>query len=109
MNKYIEVKENPDKITHLRAVVRYNLGGMNFYNYKMEERGYYLSVYPVEVGKNFEMSGFPGGVKKFVLPVTRKSASAESKAERIAEEEMKDLVEHVLKATGLELKNPEVA
>lgn len=61
MKKYIEVKENSAKVTHLKIELYYDLGGMNYFTGRAENRGYYLSVTPVERGMR---DGGAGNKKK---------------------------------------------
>ena len=85
MKKYIEVKENPKKITHLKIELYYDLGGMNYFTSRAEKRGYYLSVSPVEIGMRdgeitSEIYTAFSGIKQNIKQVTRKSKKAEAEA-----------------------------
>ena len=42
------------EFTHLKVVISYNKGGINYFTYKNETRGYYVSVTPVTRGERFE-------------------------------------------------------
>lgn len=89
MKKYIEVKENPAKVTHLKIELYYDLGGMNYFTGKAENRGYYLSVTPVTRGTSaggFTSESYTAftGIKQNIKQVTRKSAKAETEAEKLA-------------------------
>lgn len=42
MKKYIKVKENPAKVTHLKIELYYDLGGMNYFTGRAETSGYML-------------------------------------------------------------------
>lgn len=106
MKKYIEVKENPAKVTHLKIELYYSLGGMNYYTYRAENRGYYLSVMPVTRG--ISAGGFVSesyavftGIKQCVKEVKRKSAKAEIEAEKLATDAMKKLIDYVCKENKL--------
>lgn len=107
MKKYLEVKENNQKVTHIKLEVYYSLGGMNYFTYKQERRGYYASVTPVERSNSYGciMEGTVAfsGIKQLVKEVPRKSAKAEAEAERIAESVLPILLEHILRKNGLEL------
>lgn len=103
MKKYLAVKENPEHTTHLKIEVYYHLGGMNYFTYKEEKRGYYLSVSPVE--KHGGMESYVGfsGIKQLVKGVARKSAKAEAEAEKIASEQVENLIAMVCGKHGLVL------
>lgn len=108
MKKYLEVKANDKKVTHLKLEVYYSLGGMNYWNYKNESRGYYASVTPVEVdcSRGYRMEGYVcfSGVKQLVKPVQRKSTKAEQEAEKLAKPVLDMLIEYVLNKEHLELE-----
>ena len=108
MKQYIKVKINGGKVTHLKVETYYSLGGMNYFNYKTERRGYYLSVVPVErMDKGgYIMEGYVMclGIKDCIKEVQRKSKKAETEAEKLATERMKDLIDYVLNQNGLELE-----
>ena len=49
MKKYLETtKSDGNKKTCLKVEVFYSKGGLNYFNYKEEKRGYWLSVRMVE-------------------------------------------------------------
>ena len=108
MKKYLELKANGQNATHLKCEVYYSLGGMNYFTYKKEPRGYYASVTPVErksYGNGMMMEGYMAftGTKMLLKEVSRKSAKAEAEAEKIAEDAFNRLIEYVLNENGLEL------
>ena len=117
MKKYLKVKPNDGRTTHLKVEVYYSLGGMNPWTYKQEPRGYYLSVCPVERDvrpDGFTMESFTAfaGTKLLLKEVTRKSAKAEQESLRIAagqEREMinyeRKLIDYILTKHGLELES----
>lgn len=112
MKKYIEVKENPAKVTHLKIELYYDLGGMNYFTYKTENRGYYLSVSPVTRGAStggFISESYTAftGIKQNIKQVTRKSAKAEAEAEKLAADAMDNLIDYVCKKNGLEIADLE--
>ncbi len=113
MEKYIEVKENPAKVTHLRIELYYSLGGMNYFTGRAENRGYYLSVTPVERrtndgGYTSESCTAFSGIKQNVKEVTRKSKKAEIEAEKLATDVVNNLIDYVLRNNGLEIAAQEV-
>ena len=107
MKKYLAVKENNKGVTHLKIELCYNLGGMNYFTYKKEARGYYLSVVPVErqTCSGYTMESFVGfsGIKECIKTVKRKSKKAELEAEQAAETVKNKLIEYVLTKNELEL------
>lgn len=112
MKKYIEVKENPAKVTHLKIELYYDLGGINYFTGREENRGYYLSVSPVEIGMrdggitSERYTAFTG-IKQNIKQVTRKSAKAEAEAEKLAADAMDNLIDYVCRKNGLEIAEPE--
>jgi RimJ/RimL family protein N-acetyltransferase len=64
MKKYEPIANSPKE---LKIEVRYNKGGMNYFTSRNEERGYYLSVTPVErtKGEGYTSESYVGfsGVK----------------------------------------------
>lgn len=108
MKKYIALKENGQKATHLKIELYYSKGGMNYFTYRQERRGYYLSVAPVErkdYGNGLMMEGTVlfSGIKKLLKEVKRQSAKAEAEAESMVEQNEHELIEYVLNDNGLEL------
>lgn len=107
MKKYIPLPVPERKITHLKVEVYYTLGGMNYFTYKQEPRGYYLSVTPVERAERYGVSteGFMAfsGTKKLVKPVSRKSEKAFQQAIEMAAAFENGLIRHVCTENGLPL------
>lgn len=107
--KLIELKENKNA-NFLEIEVKYSLGGYNYFTYKSEPRGYYLSVSPVQRstrdGIGFVSYTAFSGVKMLLLEVSRKSKKAEAEAGRLAAEKEAELIEYVCNKNNLEvLKN----
>ena len=104
MKKYIDTKTENMKI---KVETYYSLGGMNYFTYKVEPRGYYLSVTPVErvVRDGYVSEGYSAfsGYKKLLLEVQRKSKKKEAEAETMAESQAHDIVERVCNENNLEL------
>lgn len=111
MKKYFAVNENSKGITHIKCEVYYSLGGMNYFTYKQEGRGYYASVTPVERreenynGHPFVTEGFMAfsGIKQLVKEVSRKSDKAMQTAEKIAETVFPSLIDYVCNENGLSI------
>lgn len=101
MKKYLAVKPNASKITHIKLEVFYSLGGMNMFTYRNEERGYYISATPVERTDRYEMTTAFSGIKQCIIPCSRKSAKREAEAEKTAD--FKDILLSVLNRNNIEL------
>lgn len=108
MKKYIKVKDNSKHITHLRVELLYDLGGTNFFTSEIKERGYYLSVIPVERHTNSQgcatesFTAFTG-IKILLNGVARRSKKAENKAEQLAQEKERTLIQYVCAKNKIEL------
>ena len=81
---YKELQKNDGEFTHIRVELYYALGGMNYFTYKNEPRGYYVSVSPVErsnkYGVMMESCHAFTGMKQCIKTVARKSKKAEAEA-----------------------------
>lgn len=99
--KYIKA-EGPD-CNALKCEVYYNLGGMNYFTYKTEQRGYYVSVSPVERKGNCESYIGFSGIKNCVLPVNRQSKKAEETAISMMDKAVRPLIDYVTKLRGIKL------
>lgn len=103
--EYIPVKSIDGKgnTTHLRVELYYDLGGINYFTYREERRGYYGSVIPV--ARDGIMEGFTAftGIKKLIKEVSRKSAKAEDEAAALWATTKQELIDHVLRESGLEI------
>lgn len=79
--EYIPTKEQNK---YIKCELYYSLGGMNYFSYKQEQRGYYVSVCPVERENRggYVMESFTAfsGVKMLVTACARKSKKAEQDA-----------------------------
>lgn len=108
MQKYIKVKDNSKHITHLRIELFYDLGGTNFFTSEIEERGYYLSVTPVERRTNSQgyttecFTAFTG-TRILLNGVARRSKKAENEAEQLSQEKERTLIQHVCAKNKIEL------
>ena len=107
MIKYLKVQENSANITDLKIELYYSLGGMNYFTGRAENRGYYLSITPVErcVSRGYTSECYTAfsGIKQLVKVVKRKSQKAEKEAENLAENLANELIEYVCGQNGLEL------
>ncbi len=109
MKRYLKVKPNADKTTHLRVELIYNKGGLNVFTYQTERRGYYLHVTPVRREQNMESFIAFSGTKLLLKEVSRKGTKAEQEAERMAPGRLSELVNYICQKNGLELEEGELA
>lgn len=100
--RFIPLKEN-GKATHLKIEVYYKLGGVNYFTYQNEERGYYISVTPVQRGNGFESFRAFTGIKECFIPCNRQSKKKADEAANIPAEKYQHLIDYVLKKNGLEV------
>lgn len=89
------IKANGHKVNYLECEVYYSLGGINYFTYETEKRGYYLRVCPVDKSEN--MIGFVAfsGIKKLLVEVARKNKKAEEQAEALVKDHLENLVNYV--------------
>ena len=81
----------------LQCQLYYSLGGINYFTYKTEARGYYVSVTPVErspLNGGGYMIGFTAfsGVKRCVVECKRRGGKAEQEALRVYEAHKAELL-----------------
>jgi len=97
MKKYESV---PDSSKELRIEVKYDIGGMNYFTGRPQERGYYLHVSPVNRSHSngITVESYEGfsGVKKLILPVKRQSNTQYTQAVKLSENSLQELKDHVL-------------
>lgn len=98
------IKANGNEVNNLRCELYYSLGGFNYFTYKEEPRGYYISVSPVmRDGRMEQYVGF-SGLKKCILEVKRQSKKAEAEAEELAKVNLISLINAVCEKNGIELE-----
>lgn len=112
--RYYKVIENNSntKATHLKAEIYYSLGGMNYFSSKVESRGYYISVSPVErtqrdYGTMESYTAFTG-LKQCVIPVERKSKKKAEEAVKYFEEHVEEFMKNHFGEFKVDLENCEV-
>ena len=104
---YLELEPEPIpnlKATHLKVELYYSLGGMNFFTYVNEPRGYYLLVSPVTRERNWESFRAFTGTKQCILPVKRQTPKKAQEALSKMNNYLQPLIDKVLQDTGLQLK-----
>ena len=115
MKEYIPVNApqiGNTKTTHIKVEIYYSLGGYNYFTYRQEKRGYYISVSPVErreYAPGYIMEGTTcfTGYKALLKEVTRKSAKAEKEAEAAAPQLREELIRRVMAENKLTYKTAE--
>ena len=100
MEKYLATT-TPNKFIKVRTY--YRKDAMNYFTYKNEARGYYLSVTPVERGHGWETFTAFSGFKVLLKEVTRASKKAEAEAEAIAERDWRKYAEIAANDAGLQI------
>ena len=107
--KYIPAKGHG--VNNLCVELYYSLGGMNYWTYKQEGRGYYLSVKPVERvrrdGYTTESYTMGSGIKMLIKEVSRRSAKAAAEAEVLAQLHIQELIDYICHKDGVEVINEE--
>ena len=82
--------------THLEVVVRYDLGGANYYSGGTSPRGYYLSVRPITVSGNMVSYNLFSGRRKFLLEATRFSQKQLNFAVQLAKSYEEELINAIV-------------
>lgn len=104
--KYIPAKGH--KVNNLKVELYYSLGGMNYFTYKTEARGYYLSVTPVDRSERpqgfvCESTTLGTGIKMLIKEVKRQSPAAAEEAKNLAASQEQRLIDYVCDAEGIEV------
>jgi len=88
-------KANANDCTHIKAEVYYSIGGMNYFTYKQEQRGYYISISPVTRERGMESYTAFSGSKACCLPAKRQSAKQAETAKAIFDRDCQKLIENL--------------
>jgi hypothetical protein len=95
MKKYIEQEGQTFSIK-----VSYNKGGLNYFTYKVDDRGYYLTITPVELqqhdGYTTESFTIFSGLKKKLKTVKRQSKKAQAEAVELSEQFIQPMIDNIL-------------
>lgn len=99
--EYIRILKNDvDSNNFLKINFKYDLGGYNYFTYEKKQRGYYLSISPIERSGNFEKyTGFTG-VYHCILPVERQSKKQEAAAAALIPEYKKIMLDYFTNKYG---------
>ena len=91
----------------LKVELYYSLGGYNYFTYKEEPRGYYLSATPVEREEKYgcvmESVVAFSGIKQCIVPCSRQSKKREAEALEKMGGYKDELVAEVLAKNGLKV------
>lgn len=102
--EYLPLPTN-GQATHLKVEVYYSLGGYNVFTYRHEDRGYYLSVSPVnrEEKDGYTMESFAAfsGTKILLYACKRKSDKSAGAALQIVDMYRDHLIRSVLASNNL--------
>ena len=96
-----------DKVNNIKVRLYYDLGGMNYFTGRAEERGYYLSVTPVyredRGGCVMESTTAFTGIKVLLVPVKRQSKKAADEAFAMMTTRADDLINYVCNDQGIKI------
>lgn len=104
----LKLKENAMNCTDLEVETFYSKGGMNYFTYEDERRGYYVECSPVEIGNNCITRGLFDGAKIFIEPAKRFNKKRMAQLDEMTLENAKDLIQYVLEKNGLELEDEQI-
>lgn len=110
MLNYIKVSgQAGQEVNNLKVELYYHKGGYNYFTYKNEKRGYYLSISPVyrresTPGITLESYCAFSGIKVLLLEVQRKSNKAEAEAEAICQAEKQKYIDYIIEKYDLTLE-----
>ena len=104
--KYFKLAENVGGFTHVKVSISYNLGGMNYFNMSNEPRGYYASIYPVQVGESFEVTKGFSGYRFLIMEVKRQSEISLNAAIAELSKKLPPVIMQVLEKHHIALENP---
>lgn len=96
------------KTNRIRLSVDYRLGGMNWFTYKDEPRGYYLCATPEYAHEHMVNCVLGAGAKHLLLEVPRQSKKRAMEACAKAEQLAPQLVEWCCKEYGLTVEPTEI-
>lgn len=100
---YLPLAMNGQRENFLEIKVYYHLGGINYFTYKHEERGYYISVTPVAKSGYTTITGAFTGIKQCMIPCNRQSKKRADEAFNIPQSKYQHLIDYVLEKNGYSL------
>ena len=105
MKQYLKTnKEN----TEIKLELSYSIGGMNYFTSKVEKRGYWLHMQPLEISRSsngitIEQYTPAKGYKHLILETKRKSDKAYKTALEMIEETKQRMIEAIQEESNLQL------
>lgn len=108
MKKYIPILNATKESNFLKIEIYYNLGGMNYFTGRAENRGYYISVSPVYRDGILESYTSFTGIKQCLTTVSRKSEKAYNRALMIAPGVLFDLIDLVCTKNNIEINRESI-
>ena len=103
MKKYIPILNATKNANFLKIEIYYNIGGMNYFTGRAENRGYYISVSPVYKDGILESYTSFTGIKQCLSTVSRKSEKAYNNALTIAPGALPELIEIVCTKNNIQV------
>lgn len=107
IKEYLNVKGSDTK--KIKIETYYSKGGINYFTYKNDPRGYYISVSVVErvqkdgyVTESFSL--FNNGYKQLLREVGRASKKAEQISDSIAKDCARPIIKRVCEEKGIEVE-----
>lgn len=95
ITQYRKVKNPTTDCNYIKCELYYHLGGQNFFTYKNEGRGYYLSVSPVYRNGYTESYIAFSGKKMLVKEVARQNKKAQAEAEEFFKENIERYIKMI--------------
>jgi len=104
INEYTRTyKVESEKANILEARIYYSLGGINYFTYKVEPRGYYFSLTPYEVRDGWRSFMAFSGMKMCVLECSRQSKKRYAEAKAMMDALVDEYLEPYCTGNGIEL------
>ena len=91
----------------MKKYLKNNLGGLNYWNYKTEARGYWLHIQPLNIERQqnciIESYECFSGYKALILETKRKSDKAYNTALEMINSKVSEMLEVIKETNNLEL------
>jgi len=101
--KNLVVTSNASGVNRINVELYYSKGGINYFTYQDEKRGYWVSVTPQEHKGSFVTTVAGSGVKKFIEE-TKRFSQKKLDSIVIPESELQELIDHVTSKNNLTLE-----
>lgn len=104
LNEYTRTfKVKSNKANVVEASIYYSLGGMNYFTYKVEPRGYYFSLTPYEIRDGWRSFIAFSGAKMCVLECGRQSKKRYAEAKALMDSLVNEYLEQFCESNSIEL------